>query len=96
MIDTSNRVMVIKYIDRAIDDAYKMGYRLQLGATLVDTFKKSVCPMGAVMITRPKNPLSRDFMRVFMRAFDGEVHKLYCQQPLAHALGLSYRRLLTT
>lgn len=95
MLDTTNRIMMIKYIDRAIDDAHKQGYRLSLNTPLLDSFKKTVCPMGAVMLTRPNHPIHKEFMQVFMKAFDGYLHKEYGKEPVAHNLGLAYRRLLT-
>lgn len=95
MIDTDNRVIVIKYIDRAIDDAYKLGYRLHLAAPLVDSYYKTCCPMGAVMLTRPNHPFSNLWMSVFMKAFDGGVHKEQALEPLANNLGKTYRRMLT-
>lgn len=94
MIDTNNRIIVIKYIDRAIDDAYRLGYRMHISAPLVDSYNRTCCPMGAVMLTRPKHPFSNKWMAVFMKAFEGGIHKEYKKEPLAHNLGNTYRRML--
>jgi hypothetical protein len=94
VLDTNNRVAMINYIDRAIDDAYRMGYRVHLNAELVNPYNKTVCPIGAVMLTRPKNPIHKHWMVIFMHAFSGLVHKEASKEPLAHDLGKTYRRLL--
>lgn len=94
MLDLNNRVQIIQFIDKAIDDSEKMGYRLSLDVSLVDSLRKTVCPMGAVMLTRKKNPFCNEWMRVFMRAYDGRVHKLTCHYPMAFNLGVTYRRML--
>jgi len=96
VINTDNRIIVIKYIDRAIDDAYRLGYRLHISATLVDSYNKICCPIGAIMLTRPNHPFSNRWMAVFMKAFEGGVHVECKKESLAHNLGNTYRRLLTS
>lgn len=93
-MDLNNEEVMIKFIDAAVNDAYKHGYRLQLGTHLVNSRFKTVCPIGAVMMTRPRHKLTHSWMKVFMASFDGMVHEEAKKEPTAYNLGRRYRRLL--
>lgn len=94
-MNISNRVDMIKYIDNAISKAEKLGYRLDLDTILVDSRFKTVCPIGAIMLTKNNHSIPKDWMVVFMKAYEGKVHKDAAKHPVAHNLGLTYRRLFT-
>ena len=94
MLNTDNRMLVIKYIDKAISDAYAIGYRLDLNAPLVDPYLRTCCPIGAVLLTRKNNPFTNRWMAVFMKAYEGRVHKDVNRETMAHNVGAAYRKFM--
>lgn len=78
-----------KVLDSAIARAQSRGYRIA-DKQLFDFRYRTCDPIGAVMAFS-NTTLDKDFARVFMAAFDGEVHELANYNPVAHELGKEYR-----
>jgi len=62
----------IQVIETSIYKAHKYGYRIQLGATFVDSASRTCCPMGAVMMFGNYQYLSPEFVKGFIKGFDNQ------------------------
>lgn len=87
-------------IDAAIREAYRHGYRI-LPNSFHDPKKRSLCPIGAVMVFGCISTLDHDFCVQFIKGFDGDspvYHKSREKRELgvvAHKLGTRYRKYYT-
>ena len=77
-------------LNAGIERAQAKGYRI-VDNNLFDYYKRVCCPIGATMAFNP-GKLSNDFMRSFIRGFDGQSNIFSNPESyVAYDLGCEYR-----